>query len=131
MISRTIRRYRQSGRGENSPASAAVRAVPYPSPKHTGDTQLMRAVIKALGQFPSNDDEIENRVLPCVMVAFAELAAMHDRDRRDQIVVSMGELAREVVSKLAAATAKASAMAEATDQSLVEMLLNAMDRHSD
>ena len=102
-----------------------TRAVPYPSPKSDRSQQLMLGVIKGLGKLPSND-EIEDRVLACVLVAWGELAAMHDAKRRDDIVGSLGGLGERVVRKLIAVTGQLESRAETRRQSLVELLYQAL-----
>ena len=86
----------------------------------------MLGVIKGLGKLPSNDDEIEDRVLACMLVAWGELAGMQDARRRDDIVGSLGDLGKRVVGKLIAVSGELDARAETTGQSLVELLYEAV-----
>jgi hypothetical protein len=108
--------------------AARARAVPYPAPKSDRCQQLMLGVIRGLGDLPKNDSEIEDRVLACLLVAWGELAAMQDGKWRDDIVASLSGLGRRVVAKLLAASRETNAQAEATGQSLVEMLYEAVGK---
>ena len=103
------------------------RAVPYPAPKTERCQQLMLQVIQGLGRFPSNDDEIEDRVLACMLVAWGELAAMQDGHRRDEVAGSLGAMGQRVVAKAVALSAEMGARAETEGQSLAEMLYEAVD----
>ena len=111
---------------KRKPTSASTRAVPYPAAKTPRAQELMLGVIKGLGKLPSNDNEIEDRVLACVMVAWGELAAMQNVKRQAEIVSSLGELGKRVVAKLAAATGDLNERAQSQGQTLVEMLYEAV-----
>jgi hypothetical protein len=82
----------------------------------------MLGVIKGLGQLPSDDNEIEDRVLACMLVAWGELAAMQDAKRRDEVVGSLGDLGKRVVGKLIAVAGEMNERAESKSQSLVQLL---------
>jgi hypothetical protein len=86
----------------------------------------MLGVIKGLGKLPTDDDWIEDRVLACLLVAWGELAAMQDGQRRDEIVGSLTTLGRRVVGKLLAVNEQMTARAESTGQSVVDILLQAV-----
>ena len=103
-----------------------TRAIPYPSPRSDRSQRLMLGVIKGLGKLPANDDEIEDRVLACVLVAWGELAAMQDAKRRDDIVSSLGDLGKRAVGKLIAVSSELDARAETKGRSLVELLYDAV-----
>jgi hypothetical protein len=100
--------------------------VPYPAPKSDRCHQLMLGVIKGLGKLPVDDDWIEDRVLACLLIAWGELAAMQDSQRRDEIVGSLTTLGRRVVGKLLAANEQMATRAESTGQSVVDVLLEAV-----
>jgi hypothetical protein len=109
-------------------AAERLRAVPYPTPKTDRCQELMLGVIRGLGKYPVNDDEIEDRVLACILVALGELAAMEDAARRDEIIASMGPLGRRVVNKLLVVSRETSERAEAAGQTLAEMLTEAVEK---
>jgi hypothetical protein len=109
-------------------AAARARAVPYPAPKSNRCQELMLGVIRGLGQLPKNDSEIEDRVLACLLVAWGELAAMEDTKWRDDIIASQSGLGRRVVGKLLAASRETTAQAEASGQSLVDLLYDAVGK---
>ena len=109
-------------------AAARARAVPYPAPKSDRCQQLMLGVIRGLGDLPKNDSEIEDRVLACLLVAWGELAAMQDQRWRDDIIASLSGLGRQVVGKLLVASRKTEAEAEASGQSLVDLLYDAVGK---
>ena len=88
----------------------------------------MLGVIRGLGELPKNDSEIEDRVLACLLVAWGELPAMQDQKWRDDIIVSLSGLGRSVVGKLLAASRKTTADAEASGQSLVDLLYDAVGK---
>ena len=78
------------------------------------------------GKLPADDDWIEDRVLVCLLVAWGELAAMKDNQRRDEIVGSLTILGKRVVGKVLAAKDQMAARAESTGQSVVDILLEAV-----
>jgi hypothetical protein len=105
----------------------AETAPPYPAPRSERCRQMMLGVIAGFGKLPANDDEIEDRVLACVLVAWGELAAMRDERRRDQIVGELDDLGKRVVGKLVAVSGELGGRAQQRGQSLVEMLYDAVD----
>jgi hypothetical protein len=104
-----------------------AKAVPYPAPRSERSQRLMLGVLQGLGSLPSNDDEIEDRVLACLLVAWGEVAAMQDGRRRDDIVNSLGDLSKRVVGKLVAVGGEVGARAKSRGQSLVGLLYDALD----
>jgi hypothetical protein len=116
------------GERKRRSATERMRAVPYPAPKSDRCQQLMLAVIKGLGKLPSNDDEIEDRVLACVLVAWGELATMQDGIRRDEIIGSLGGLGDRVVRKILAVNVESNEKAESAGQTLAEMLYEAVGK---
>src|SRR5262245_24170964 len=78
----------------------AMQMRPYPTPATDRCDDLMLAVIKSLGELPTDDDGIEDRVLACLMVAWGEVAAMESDERRAEILQSLTPIGNRVVAKL-------------------------------
>ena len=116
------------GQSKRRAAANRARAVPYPTPKTDRCQQLMLGVIEGLGKFPTTDDEVEDRVLACVLVAWGELATMQDPIRREQVITSLGPLGKRVVDKLLAVSRETNERAGSAGQTLAEMLYEAVDR---
>src|SRR5579871_4423860 len=116
------------GERKRRAAAERMRAVPYPSPKTERCQELMLRVIEGLGKLPANDDEVEDRVLACVLVAWEELAAMEDAARREDIVGSLGPLGRRVVDRLLALGRETDRRAASAGQTLAEMLAEAVEK---
>ena len=105
-----------------------MRAVPYPAPKSNRCEQLMLGVMQGLGKLPKDDNELEDRVLACLLVAWGELAAMQDGKRRDEILASLTGLGKSTVNKLLAVARQADTQAAESGQSHVDILFDAVGK---
>jgi hypothetical protein len=88
----------------------------------------MLGVIKGLGKLPTDDGQIEDRVLALVMIAWGELATMQDTRRRDEIVDSLSGLGKRVIDRILTANRETRKQAEAAGKSVVEMLYDAVEQ---
>ena len=109
---------------------AAKTAIPYPAPKSARGRDLMLGVIKGLGRLPANDNEIEERVVACLMVAWGELAVMRDAKRREEVLSSVEALGRGIVARLMAAGDDMEERQAAEGKSAVDVLKDAVAKGS-
>src|SRR5262245_49986618 len=112
--------------GERRRRAGPLRALPYPTPKSDRCQELMLGVIRGLGKLPADDDGIEDRVLACLLVAWGEVAAMQDGERRAEILDSLTPLGNRVVGKLMAINNAADAAAGEGEQSFADLLYESL-----
>jgi hypothetical protein len=90
----------------------------------------MLGVIRGLGKLPADDDGIEDRVLACLMVAWGEVAAMQNSERRAKLLDSLTPLGNRLVAKLMTVNELPKDVAGETGQTLADVLFaSAMIAH--